>query len=134
MLVYNTEWGFLEFKEEELEEFFNKFSYNSLEFFDSILHFSGISGDNQEFVTEIKPIKERAQENKKKVNSKSTIAQEIRLLNEKELTLTTGLLNEATFCAQCDERYSNTALCLDYLTTRCEMELEKVAHGKHKVL
>lgn len=134
MYDYITEIGYLKFKEEELESFFNKFSYSSLEIFDSILYFSGFSGDNKEFVTKIKPIKERVQASKNNVNSKNIMTQEIRLLNEKELELITSLLNEATFCAECDERYSDEAHRLDYLRTKCEMELAKVTHGKYKVL
>lgn len=134
MLEYITDTSYLEFEDEELECFFNIFNYRSLELFDSILYFSGFSGDNKEFVTKLKNIKESIQESKKSDNSKVAITQEIHLLNGKELELLLNLLNEAVFCAQCDDRYLDIAHYLDYLRTKCEMNLAKNNHDKQKIL
>lgn len=134
MYNYITEFECLKFDDNEIENFFNKFNHYSLEIFDLILYFSGFSGNNKEFVERLKKAKDIVFSYKTSDVPKVSIEQEISLLNNKELKLIIGLLNEAEFCAQSDDRYSTEALYLDYLKTSSEKELIKSTHDKRKIL
>ena len=119
------ELDYLEFDDQKLEDFFNKFTYNNLEQFNMILYFSSFSSSIKELVERLKQVKDKVSKTKQDDQSQTRIEESITLLNKKELELVIGLLDEADFCTSSDNRYTEENIYLDYLRTKASMELVK---------
>ena len=129
-----TELDYLEFTDEELEKFFNKFTYNNLQVFELILYFSNFSGNTKELVARLNKAKEKVIKDKMYDISQTKMEKNISLLDDKELDLMVGLLDEAEACSASDERYTSESIYLDYLKTIAEKEAVKYIHNKQKVI
>ena len=125
MQTYIPELNDLKFSDKELEEFFNKFNYkNIMDEFDIILYFSNFSGNMKELVYRLELARSKVYKKKIFDENKTSLKEEIQLLNKKELILLHELLDEVEMCVNSDSRYKEEYNYFEKLKDTTYEELE----------
>ena len=121
-----------DYTDKELQEFFEKFSYDSIESFDLILYFSSFSSNISDLIERLKKAKEIVSKAKIFEESKRTIEHEISFLSKKQLELLTGLLDEAISCASSDGRYQEEFEYMSHLSNVTDDALDMISCGRKR--